>query len=976
MKKRIWSAVLMLCMLASLFPAGVSAADTINIVRLTIEEPAVGKTPSAAATLPFTASTYVKSVNWTGELDSNGKFQSEKVYTVTVALGIKEGLNRTFKTTKASLLTINGKQATLISETAEELVLSYKFTIAANGLVSSAEGQAGDSKVIRSLSITGLTEPKQGDMPDKSVTVSQKAAFGTIEVSWNSTGWNDTKPFDGLLAYTVQIHLVLNKGYSFDPAIFDEGSVTINGKTATARKGFNDAYIDIFYTFPKLDLYIESNITRIVIGGVVGPAVNRKMETPTVDSYLYKLDSYEWSDGPDRYGNYKDDTKYTLTMTLTPHMNSRFSKKALDTVGKSNPRITSAGGYGSPIVSSFSETKLVLKWSFPRTTAYKGEKPATMVDSPFAFAGGSGTYEDPYLIETAHQLNAVRMGMDKHYRLTADIDLSSWGNWIPIGSNEAYGGVRSGGANHAYKNTATFTGSLDGGGHVISGMTIKIDAGEVYMAERLNVRYYGLFMNLDAANGTQIVHSKGSRTNDPYTSEVRAGVRNLGMINFNIDIHHSVIKDDYEIYAGPISGSCHGVGMYNCYSAGGTIRLDLRDAGDVKQLVRVGGLVGNSSWTDFRGCYNASDITVLAKSETGDRKELEGAGISGTSIASWYMSCFNKGNITMPQYQDPIKAGTQLAAGTACGITTFAWAPVFPLLYHTGEANNNYIWNCYNAGTLTGEFVGGIMLYGNSDYYVDNCYNAGVLNGSKTEDVNRSVATEYPVCVTWGDIEPFGTEYIRRIYSDGSSISGDQWQFSDKLGRKVLRVNPEESLTVPVVKPAEPIVGNFTDVKADAWYAEAVKWAVEKGITTGTSETTFSPSDTCTRAQILTFLWRAVGSPKSGAANPFTDVKADDYYYDAAVWASEKGMATGSLFEGNTPCTRASTVIYLWQNAGSPDTAVSGEFADVPADAAYAKAVSWAVRNGVTSGTSETTFSPDDTCTRGQIVTFLNRALK
>lgn len=167
---------------------------------------------------------------------------------------------------------------------------------------------------------------------------------------------------------------------------------------------------------------------------------------------------------------------------------------------------------------------------------------------------------------------------------------------------------------------------------------------------------------------------------------------------------------------------------------------------------------------------------------------------------------------------------------------------------------------------------------------------------------------------------------------------------------------------------------HFSDVKENAYYADAVKWAVDKKITSGTSSTTFSPEDTCTRAQILTFLWRAVGSPKgSGAA--FGDVISNDYYYNAALWSKEKNMVGGSNFEPNTPCTRAYTVIYLWKNAGSPQTAVSDKFSDVDKNADYAQAVAWAVKNGITSGTSATTFSPNDTCTRGQIVTFLNRAL-
>ena len=173
-----------------------------------------------------------------------------------------------------------------------------------------------------------------------------------------------------------------------------------------------------------------------------------------------------------------------------------------------------------------------------------------------------------------------------------------------------------------------------------------------------------------------------------------------------------------------------------------------------------------------------------------------------------------------------------------------------------------------------------------------------------------------------------------------------------------------------------PAAANFTDVKDSDYFATAVKWALEKNITAGTSATTFSPNDICTRAQILTFLWRAVGSPKATAQNPFSDVKNTDYYYDAAVWASEKGMIKGSVFEGNTPCTRASTVMYLWQNSGAPDAEDLGVFDDVAHDAAYANAVNWAVANGITSGTSDTEFSPDNICSRGQIVTFLKRAIQ
>ena len=187
-----------------------------------------------------------------------------------------------------------------------------------------------------------------------------------------------------------------------------------------------------------------------------------------------------------------------------------------------------------------------------------------------------------------------------------------------------------------------------------------------------------------------------------------------------------------------------------------------------------------------------------------------------------------------------------------------------------------------------------------------------------------------------------------------------------KVGADFVKVN---ELLSPAVTKIQ-----FTDVPADSWYTRPVMWAVDNSITNGTSATTFSPDNTCTRAQILTFLWRAVGSPKMENKNPFSDVKTTDYFYDAALWAYEKDMVTGSTFAGETPCTRSATVIYLWKNAGAPYTSYYGTFSDVTSGSGYASAVAWAVNNGVTSGTSETTFSPDTTCTRGQIVTFLQRA--
>lgn len=169
-------------------------------------------------------------------------------------------------------------------------------------------------------------------------------------------------------------------------------------------------------------------------------------------------------------------------------------------------------------------------------------------------------------------------------------------------------------------------------------------------------------------------------------------------------------------------------------------------------------------------------------------------------------------------------------------------------------------------------------------------------------------------------------------------------------------------------------VGGFNDVLETDYYAAPVLWAVENSVTSGTSATTFSPNNTCTTAQILTFLWRAKGSPEpTEKTSPFTDIKESDYYYKAALWAKENGLISGTTFNGNAPCTRASTMTYMWKLAGSP-SASNSSFTDVSSTADYSQAVAWAVKRGITAGTSATTFSPDQTCTRAQIATFLYRA--
>ena len=189
-----------------------------------------------------------------------------------------------------------------------------------------------------------------------------------------------------------------------------------------------------------------------------------------------------------------------------------------------------------------------------------------------------------------------------------------------------------------------------------------------------------------------------------------------------------------------------------------------------------------------------------------------------------------------------------------------------------------------------------------------------------------------------------------------------------------------------VVTPPDPGPGTdptpgtgFVDVKPGSYYEEPVDWAVEKGITTGTSSTTFDPNGICTRAQAVTFLWRAAGSPTATTTElPFTDVPAGSYYEQAVLWAVETGVTKGTsetTFSPNADCTRAQIVTFLWRAQGTPAATAADPFTDLKPGAYYIDAVLWAVEKGITTGTTATTFSPNADCTRAQIVTFLYRCL-
>ena len=308
-------------------------------------------------------------------------------------------------------------------------------------------------------------------------------------------------------------------------------------------------------------------------------------------------------------------------------------------------------------------------------------------------------------------------------------------------------------------------------------------------------------------------------------------------------------------------------------------------------------------------------------------------------------------------------------AGTKSGYTFNGWTSDDVTVLSASSKNASFVMPDKDV-TVKANWVytGGGSTGGGYTYYTIKA-TAGV-NGSISPTGNVSVREGRDQTFT---ITPNKGYAVAKVLIDSKNVGAvKSYTFEN--------VKKNHTIEVVFMKASgNPQTGVFVDVPEGSYYEEAVNWAVEKGITTGTDATHFSPDGICTRAQAVTFLWRAAGSPAAkSAVMPFTDVKAGSYYYDAVLWAVENGITKGTsdtMFSPDATCSRAQIVTFLWRSQKSPAAGTANPFTDVKASAYYADAVLWAVKEDVTKGTTNTTFSPDANCTRAQIVTFIWRAL-
>ena len=252
-----------------------------------------------------------------------------------------------------------------------------------------------------------------------------------------------------------------------------------------------------------------------------------------------------------------------------------------------------------------------------------------------------------------------------------------------------------------------------------------------------------------------------------------------------------------------------------------------------------------------------------------------------------------------------------------------------------------------------------------------------VTTPSKTENGTVTVS---PRSAEKGDTVTITAKPDSGYQLDGLTVTdknGNELKLTDKGNGKYIFTMPASKVTVSATfAPEKSAADYFADVPANSYYADAVLWAAKNGITGGIGNGLFGPNQPCTRAQIVTFLWRAAGSPEPKAMSSFSDVSADSYYAKAVAWAVENGITTGTgdgKFSPDATCTRAQSVTFLFRAIGKLVDS-KAEFSDVLTDSYYANAVAWAVENGVTNGIGDGLFGPNNSCTRAQIVTFLFRA--
>ena len=678
------------------------------------------------------------------------------------------------------------------------------------------------------------------------------------------------------------------------------------------------------------------------------------------------------------------------------------------------------------------------------------------------YSGGSGTVTDPWVISTVDDLQKLAETVNdgesysgKYFIQDADLDLMGI-TWEPIGYTDGgyYFSGHYDGKNHSISN-ATSTGKVDEDGQATVGIFGCIIEGSV---SNLHVKNVDFFANGEGgyslAGGIAGITFDSDITNCSVENSSLKGEKTLvannacvgGITGYSVHgIFQNCASANNKIisqtYAGGIVGEIDdsisnnegGSAFTNCYVAEGNISAF---ADDVQDYSIAGGFIGRVTEDNptLENCYVYDTLTSIADTKASFKK-------TGIIVGSCYMNLPNYeakvtttncyyGKCTVDaDFTTDGNAGTavekteaEFADGTVKGFLgdAFIQGGKYPIL-----ASSPADYTKVDEAIAAAKAIDGSRYTNYAD--VEAAISAVDRNKSKLEqaevdqmakNIRDAIAAlveksnssssggggsstpRYAVTVP-DKTENGSLSVTPKNAKKGSDVTitatpdkgyeVDDIVAKDAKGNKLtLKDNgdgtytftmPASKVTVTAAfaeKKAEPIVPEklFADVSAEEYYYEAVKWASENGVTGGIGENLFGANLPCTRAQIVTFLWRAAGSPEPKGMSGFVDVSADAYYAKAVAWAVEQGIVSGTsatTFNPDAVCTRAQSVAFLYRAFGEKVNKAAG-FSDVSADAYYADAVAWAVENGVASGIGGGLFAPDQDCARGQIVAFLYRA--
>ena len=657
-----------------------------------------------------------------------------------------------------------------------------------------------------------------------------------------------------------------------------------------------------------------------------------------------------------------------------------------------------------------------------------------------AFAGGSGTENDPYQIDDGAQLAYLARSVndgetyeDKYFVLTANIDLNGL-PWTPIANS--FSDALLGRSNYR-----VFAGNFDGKGYTISHVSIGSETAP------LEADVFGLFgategkisnLNLDTVSihGVAKIASIGAVVGfaGGLVGYSGGSIENCHVTGLTMDMSAPSNVYAAAYWVGGLVGALDGTQLINECSVSGSIT---EKAGRGS----IGGLIGELGKA-AKITYSRSDVTVNVKADSlggADVGGFIGKGNGKTDAETIIRNCYATGNITGGAYTGGFAGGlwglnikncyaTGNVSQAAAAMASFVGTDASDLNYYGS------VTNCFTTGSVTGpsSYLYAFAMQDAAERSkITNCYfaeeNSNIKNTNESaiaKPLDEMKTEAFTAALNAGD-DSNGWSFVNgqvlcgaepadysAVEAAMAAIPTDLTVYTDEsvaaLNTAVDRVVRgkafvsqanvdamakaiEDAIAALQYKDAdytmfigaiaaflkEVETSPFSDVSTSAYYYEAVKWAQEKGITGGIGNGLFGPNQPCTRAQVVTFLWRAAGSPAPMLnKNPFMDVHTSDYYYDAVLWAVQNGITNGTsakTFSPDATVTRAQVVTFLWRANGQPAAGNSG-FLDVSSNAYYARAVDWAFANGITTGVDYGAFGPDTACTRAQIVTFLYRA--